>query len=67
MYIQRVSSIGTSNLIIYYLMVKVKFKIADFGVSRIVKNIEDKMNEQCGTPAYIAPEILRDNGYYGFG
>ncbi|CAI2366178.1 unnamed protein product [Moneuplotes crassus] len=41
-------------------------KIADFGVSRIVKNIEDKMTEQCGTPAYIAPEILRDNGYYGF-
>jgi len=24
------------------------------------------MTEQCGTPAYIAPEILRDNGYYGF-
>lgn len=41
-------------------------KIADFGVSRIVTNIEDKMTEQCGTPAYIAPEILRDNGYYGF-
>ena len=24
------------------------------------------MVEQCGTPAYIAPEILRDQGYYGF-
>lgn len=24
------------------------------------------MTEQCGTPAYIAPEILRDQGYYGF-
>lgn len=41
-------------------------KIGDFGVSRIITNINDKMTEQCGTPAYIAPEILRDQGYYGF-
>lgn len=41
-------------------------KLCDFGVSKIVKPNE-KMMEQCGTPAYIAPEILLDKGYEGFG
>lgn len=40
-------------------------KLCDFGVGKIVKKGE-KMTEQCGTPAYIAPEILRDQGYYGY-
>jgi 5'-AMP-activated protein kinase catalytic alpha subunit len=40
-------------------------KIADFGVSKVVTRGE-KMKDQCGTPAYIAPEILRDKGYEGF-
>jgi len=42
-----------------------ELKIGDFGVSRLVKKGELIM-EQCGTPAYIAPEILRDKGYEGF-
>ena len=29
--------------------------------------IIDIMFEQCGTPAYIAPEILINKGYEGFG
>jgi serine/threonine protein kinase len=41
-------------------------KICDFGVSKIV-NKGDVMLEQCGTPAYIAPEILLNKGYEGFG
>lgn len=37
-------------------------KIADFGVSK--QTIHGaQMKEQCGTPAYIAPEILRNKGY----
>ena len=41
-------------------------KICDFGVSKIIKKGESMM-EQCGTPAYIAPEILLNQGYEGFG
>ena len=41
-------------------------KICDFGVSRKI-NKGDIMFEQCGTPAYIAPEILINKGYEGFG
>jgi len=40
-------------------------KIADFGVSRKVVDNEI-LFEQCGTPAYIAPEIVRELGYKGY-
>jgi serine/threonine protein kinase len=44
---------------------KGRVKIADFGVSKYVR-ANDVMHEQSGTPAYIAPEILREKGYRGF-
>ena len=47
---------------------KGNIKICDFGVSKLV-NIDEPMFEKCGTPAYIAPEILlskSDGGYTGF-
>ena len=44
-----------------------KIKICDFGVSKKIINNNDLMYEQCGTPTYIAPEILRNKGYEGFG
>ena len=40
-------------------------KICDFGVSKIIKR-NQKIIEQWGTPAYIAPEIISDQGYHGF-
>ena len=41
-------------------------KIGDFGVSKMITPYEI-MREQTGTPAYIAPEIILDEGYSGFG
>jgi serine/threonine protein kinase len=40
-------------------------KICDFGVSKIIKKTQF-IKEQCGTPAYIAPEIIANEGYEGF-
>ena len=40
-------------------------KICDFGVSRVMRKGQ-RVAEQCGTPAYIAPEIIADRGYEGF-
>jgi len=41
-----------------------RVKIGDFGVSRKLKSNEVCF-EQCGTPAYIAPELLSRKGYSG--
>ena len=39
-------------------------KLCDFGVSKkLEKNV--LLNDQCGTPAYIAPEVFRGQGYDG--
>ena len=40
-------------------------KICDFGVSKMISKGEIVF-EQCGTPAYLAPEIVLDKGYEGF-
>jgi MAP/microtubule affinity-regulating kinase len=41
------------------------YKICDFGVGRSI-NPNELVLEQCGTPAYLAPEIIREHGYRGF-
>ena len=40
-------------------------KICDFGVSKKL-NKGDIMYDHCGTPAYIAPEIFKNQGYEGY-
>jgi len=37
-------------------------KLADFGLARVVSS-KDMMKTACGTPGYVAPEILNNKGY----
>ena len=48
-------------------------KLCDFGVSKALhrdnrnpSGWENQLTEQCGTPAYIAPEVLEGSGCDGF-
>ena len=44
-------------------------KICDFGIGRVLSDPNDLLYDQCGTPMYMAPEILfssQEKGYKGF-
>ena len=41
-------------------------KLCDFGVGKCISNNNEILKEQCGTPAYIAPEVVSGDGYSGF-
>ena len=41
-------------------------KLCDFGVGKYIQNNNELLFEQCGTPAYIAPEVIAGEGYEGF-
>lgn len=58
--------IKLDNILLIDCEGELKAKICDFGVSRFI-NDHEVINEQCGTPAYIAPEIIKRKGYKGFG
>ena len=38
-------------------------KISDFGLSKILDSPDEKAYTLCGTPQYLAPEILKNKGY----
>ncbi|CAG8494369.1 13473_t:CDS:2 [Acaulospora colombiana] len=37
--------------------------ITDFGLSKILKNKNDILTTACGTPGYVAPEVLSQHGH----
>ncbi|KAJ4718632.1 Non-specific serine/threonine protein kinase [Melia azedarach] len=44
-----------------------QLKVSDFGLSALPEQIwnDGLLHTQCGTPAYVAPEVLRKKGYDG--
>ncbi|SNX85011.1 related to CDC5 - Serine/threonine-protein kinase [Melanopsichium pennsylvanicum] len=45
-----------------FLDEKMHVKIGDFGLAALLKHPEERKKTVCGTPNYIAPEILYDQG-----
>ena len=45
----------------------VSFGLSDFGLSALPEQLRNDglLHTQCGTPAYVAPEVLRKKGYDG--
>jgi len=50
------------NLLVKSLENDTEVKIADFGLSKIIDQ-EKMMQTACGTPGYVAPEVLLAEGY----
>nr|GFA79563.1 CBL-interacting serine/threonine-protein kinase 24-like [Tanacetum cinerariifolium] len=42
-----------------------KLKVSDFGLSALPQEGVELLYTTCGTPNYIAPEVLSENGYDG--
>ncbi|XP_058760237.1 CBL-interacting serine/threonine-protein kinase 24 [Vicia villosa] len=40
-------------------------KVSDFGLSALTKQGDDLLHTTCGTPNYVAPEVLNNQGYDG--
>ena len=40
-----------------------KLLITDFGLSKLLKNHNEVLTTACGTPGYVAPEVLLGTGH----
>lgn len=50
------------NILLQTKSIDSPIKVIDFGLSKVFTNSDHTMYNKCGTPYYIAPEVL--NGYY---
>ncbi|KAI8082785.1 kinase-like domain-containing protein [Halteromyces radiatus] len=55
--------IKPENLLFATKDVDAKLMITDFGLSKILKNHDDILMTACGTPGYVAPEVLLQKGH----
>lgn len=53
--------IKPENLILVDTSDDLSIKLADFGLAAFIG--EDLLYKRCGTPGYVAPEILEDSKY----
>ena len=51
------------NLILSYKENDYDIRIADYGLATFVSSKDELLKLRCGSPGYIAPEILGDDGY----
>lgn len=41
----------------------ITIRIIDFGLAKRLSDPNEKLLDRCGSPGYVAPEILKDEGY----
>ena len=51
------------NLILASKGDDIDVRIADFGLATRLSTPDEKLYLRCGSPGYVAPELLRDKGY----
>ena len=51
------------NLILNSKTDDTDIRIADFGLATRITDPKEKLYLRCGSPGYVAPELLRDKGY----
>ncbi|KAF7728557.1 phosphatidylcholine and lysophosphatidylcholine phospholipase [Apophysomyces ossiformis] len=55
--------IKPENLLFQTRDADAKLMVTDFGLSKILKHHDDILTTACGTPGYVAPEVLSQTGH----